>query len=93
MWKLGLWPRNSFSGNISFKFSVLFLCSVGTFITSNTKILKSFTESPGKKSKKVGGKLEIIIDRENKNTIIFYDGEGINRTRMKRGKKRVILAI
>jgi hypothetical protein len=28
MWKLGLWPRNSFSGNICFKFSVLVLCSV-----------------------------------------------------------------
>ncbi len=27
MWKLGLWPRNSFSGNICFEFSVLFLCS------------------------------------------------------------------
>jgi hypothetical protein len=28
MWKLGLWPRNSFSENICFEFSVLFLCSV-----------------------------------------------------------------
>ncbi len=28
MWKLGLWPRNSFSGNICFEFSVLVLCSV-----------------------------------------------------------------
>ncbi len=28
LWKLGLWPRNSFSGNICFKFSVLVLCSV-----------------------------------------------------------------
>ncbi len=27
MWKLGLWPRNSFSGNICFEFSVLVLCS------------------------------------------------------------------
>jgi hypothetical protein len=29
MWKLGLWSRNSFSGNICFKFLVFFLCSVG----------------------------------------------------------------
>ncbi len=28
MWKLGLWPRNSFSGNIFFQFLVLVLCSV-----------------------------------------------------------------
>ncbi len=28
MWKLGLWPRNSFSGNICFEFSVFCLCSV-----------------------------------------------------------------
>ncbi len=28
MWKLGLRPRNSFTGNISFEFSVLYLCSV-----------------------------------------------------------------
>ncbi len=28
MWKLGLWPRNSFSGNICVQFSVLVLCSV-----------------------------------------------------------------
>jgi hypothetical protein len=27
MWKLGLWPRNYFSWNISFKFSVMVLCS------------------------------------------------------------------
>jgi hypothetical protein len=27
MWKLGLWPRNSFSGNICFQFSALVLCS------------------------------------------------------------------
>jgi hypothetical protein len=28
MWKLGLWPRNFFFGNICFEFSVLVLCSV-----------------------------------------------------------------
>jgi hypothetical protein len=28
MWKLGLWPRNSFSGNICFEFLVSVLCSV-----------------------------------------------------------------
>ncbi len=27
MWKLGLWPRNFFSGNMYFKFSILVLCS------------------------------------------------------------------
>ncbi len=26
MWKLGLWPRNSFSGNICSEFSVLVQC-------------------------------------------------------------------
>jgi hypothetical protein len=30
MLKLGLWPRNSFSWNICFKFSILILCSVST---------------------------------------------------------------
>ncbi len=29
MWKLGLWPRNAFAGNICFEFSVLVLCSLG----------------------------------------------------------------
>jgi hypothetical protein len=29
MWKVGLWPRNSFSGNICFQFLALVLCSVG----------------------------------------------------------------
>ncbi len=28
MWKVGLWPRNSFPGNICYEFSVLVLCSV-----------------------------------------------------------------
>ncbi len=28
MWKLGLWPRNSFSGNFCFEFLVLILCCV-----------------------------------------------------------------
>ncbi len=27
MWKLGMWPRNSFIGSICFEFSVLVLCS------------------------------------------------------------------
>jgi hypothetical protein len=29
MWKLGLWPCNSFSRNICFEFSVLVLCREG----------------------------------------------------------------
>jgi hypothetical protein len=33
MWKLGLWPRNSFSGNICFEFSVLVFCSAGCWST------------------------------------------------------------
>jgi hypothetical protein len=28
MWKFGLWPCNSFSGNFFFEFTVLVLCSV-----------------------------------------------------------------
>ncbi len=32
MWKSGLWPRNPFSGNICFEFSVLVLCSVSVRI-------------------------------------------------------------
>ncbi len=37
IWKLGLWPRSSFSGNICFKFSVLVLCSAGksTFLAES----------------------------------------------------------
>ncbi len=31
IWKLGLWPRNSFSWNICFEFSVLVLCSVACY--------------------------------------------------------------
>ncbi len=31
MWKLGLWLRNSFSGNIWLEFSVLVLCSAVVF--------------------------------------------------------------
>ncbi len=38
MWKLGLWPRNSFSGNICFQFAVLVLCSVESL---KRKILRS----------------------------------------------------
>ena len=36
MWKLGLWQRNFFSGNICFKFSVLFLCSVHSVTVPST---------------------------------------------------------
>ncbi len=34
MWKLGLWSRNSFSGNICFQFLVWVLCSVEEFVIS-----------------------------------------------------------
>ncbi len=34
MWKLGLRPRNSFSGNIYIELTVLCLCSVSFFVTS-----------------------------------------------------------
>jgi hypothetical protein len=38
MWKLGLWPRNSFSGDICFEFSVLVLCSAAqTFLPNQFK--------------------------------------------------------
>jgi hypothetical protein len=40
MWKLGLWPRNFFSGNICFEFSLLVLCSV--CIGTNSCYLHSF---------------------------------------------------
>ncbi len=31
MWKLRQWPRNSFSGNNCFQFSVLVICSVAAY--------------------------------------------------------------
>jgi hypothetical protein len=36
MWKLGLWPRNSFSGTSCFHFSVLVLCSEWKQIWTST---------------------------------------------------------
>jgi len=44
MWKLRLWPRNSFSGNIFFEFPVLCLCSVAIFFVCS----KSFETVPVK---------------------------------------------
>ncbi len=38
MWKLGLRPHNSFSGNICFEFSVLCLCSARTGLLKSTII-------------------------------------------------------
>jgi hypothetical protein len=38
MGKLGLWPRNSFSGNIYFEFSVLVLCSVMICLSTIVKL-------------------------------------------------------
>ncbi len=43
MWKMGLRPRYSFSGNICFKFSAFYLCSV--CILLQTKNIKSFCVS------------------------------------------------
>jgi hypothetical protein len=43
IWTLGLWPRNSFSGNICFQFSVLVLCSV-LRSEQNTKIRKVYDQ-------------------------------------------------
>ncbi len=48
MWKLGLWPRYSFSGNICFQFSVLVLCSAGLRPLKSTNLAnqaKKFTIS------------------------------------------------
>ncbi len=42
MWKLGLWPRNSFSGNICSNFRVFCLCSVTTYDSNQ---LRSWTNS------------------------------------------------
>jgi hypothetical protein len=43
----GLWPRNSFPGNICFEFSVLCLCSVGSDTTEiiNTNMPKLYVNS------------------------------------------------
>ncbi len=45
MWKSGLWPHNSFPGNICLKFSVLVLCSFGwvrpeTSVESSIKLIQ-----------------------------------------------------
>ncbi len=39
MWTLGLWPWNSFSGNICFEFSVLCLCSAAHIMFSSRRKL------------------------------------------------------
>jgi hypothetical protein len=39
MWKLGLRPHNSFSGNICFEFSVLCLCTVNFFKEASTNLI------------------------------------------------------
>jgi hypothetical protein len=46
MWKLGLWPRNLFSGKICFEFSALVLCSD----TSISPDVVSFRQKCGEKS-------------------------------------------
>ncbi len=39
-WESGLWPRNSFSGNICFQFSVLVLCSYSWLITFFAQVVR-----------------------------------------------------
>jgi hypothetical protein len=45
MWKLRLWPRNSFSGNICFQFLVLVLCSVCTHNIRRADLQKTGTRT------------------------------------------------
>ncbi len=44
MWKLGLWPRNSFSGNMCFEFSVLIFCRVGTVLLWTQQVQDKMNE-------------------------------------------------
>jgi hypothetical protein len=57
MWKLGLWPRNSFSGNICFEFTVLVLCSAGWGIGGifHSLIIKIYRMTP-LKDKEIDGR-------------------------------------
>ncbi len=57
MWKLGLWPRNSFSGNICFEFTVLVLCSSGWGIGGifHSLIIKIYRMTP-LKDKEIDGR-------------------------------------
>ncbi len=45
MWKLGLWPRKSFSGNICFLFSVLVLCSVWLFLLLSRRRMQKWEKT------------------------------------------------
>jgi hypothetical protein len=36
--ELGLWSRSSFSGNISFQFLLLWLCSAGSYCSINQQV-------------------------------------------------------
>jgi hypothetical protein len=49
--KLGLWPRNSFTGNICFNFLVLFLCSAKAPETRLQPFSKTFLHSSNCRSK------------------------------------------
>jgi hypothetical protein len=49
IWKLGLRPRYSFSGNICFKFSAFCLCSARKYSSHDTIPLKQFEEAYMKK--------------------------------------------
>ncbi len=44
MWKLRLWPRNSFSRNICFKFSVLVLCSALSYFNIPLTLPSNFNQ-------------------------------------------------
>jgi hypothetical protein len=79
MWKLWLWPRNSFSGNNSFEFSVLVLCSELQF--SISILLAVFGHSRGIVQKMHNSKTVPLkrTDRVLHNRCKSWGGGGGNR--------------